>query len=292
MKYKVTRIALYGKKRMEDRPVGAVHSVYEHAVNIKLNNELLCLQPAQTPMSPVTLLTNIPENAFRTLPVMTGDMAEVRENMLVIKNKENIEFIWDDSTEYVNLGLSRENKYDIINVEQFIEQAEEMLRNMHTGGMRQAIYEEKTEDLLSCRIVEILKKNRECLENNRWEACAETLCRFIGLGIGLTPSGDDFLCGVLAGLTLEQRGQKAFACELRREIMNNLGRTNEISQTFLKCAAADEYSEAVQMIFKGNTSQALKEMRKIGHSSGMDTLCGIIYASKILKNIQLADEEE
>lgn len=285
MKYKVTRIALYGKNRMEDRPVGAVHSVYEHAVNIKLNNELLCLQPAQTPMSPVTLLTNIPENVFKTLPVKAGDMAEVRGNMLVIKNKENIEFIWDDSTEYVDLGLSRENKYDIIDMEQFTEQAEQVLRNMHTGGMRQAIYEEKTADLLNSRIVEILNESREYLENGRWEACAETLCKFVGLGIGLTPSGDDFLCGMLAGLTLGHRGQEAFARELRKQIMKNLGRTNEISQTFLRCAVDDEYSEAVQMIFRGNAELGLKEMRKIGHSSGMDTLCGIIYANKILKKI-------
>lgn len=50
----------------------------------------------------------------------------------------------------------------------------------------------------------------ECLEQHLYGDAAKHLAGLIGLGIGLTPSGDDFLCGVLAGLIL--RGGKPSIC--------------------------------------------------------------------------------
>nr|WP_253291475.1 DUF2877 domain-containing protein [Anaerobutyricum soehngenii] len=35
---------------------------------------------------------------------------------------------------------------------------------------------------------------------SNWEESAQSFCRLIGLGLGLTPGGDNFLRGVLAGI--------------------------------------------------------------------------------------------
>ena len=100
----------------------------------------------------------------------------------------------------------------------------------------------------------------------------------IGLGIGLTPSGDDFLCGVLAGLTLLGLRDSQDFRHLSAEISRNLAKTNAISAAFLRCAMDGQFSEALVTLGSVSFSQSLQMFHDIGHSSGADTLCGLYFA--------------
>ena len=100
----------------------------------------------------------------------------------------------------------------------------------------------------------------------------------IGLGIGLTPSGDDFLCGVLAGLTLLGLRDSQDFRHLSAEISRNLAKTNAISAAFLRCAMNGQFSEALVTLGSVSFSQSLQMFHDIGHSSGADTLCGLYFA--------------
>ena len=75
----------------------------------------------------------------------------------------------------------------------------------------------------------------------------QCLCHLIGLGIGLTPSGDDFLCGFLAGLRLSD-GSSVFLPFLEQHILHTLDRTNEISAAFLRCAVLGQFSAPVHLL--------------------------------------------
>lgn len=104
------------------------------------------------------------------------------------------------------------------------------------------------------------------------------MSELIGLGVGLTPSGDDFLCGVLAGLYIQGKEFSEFAYRLRDNIRKNLHRTNDISAAFLSCAMDGHFSHAVNELWNNpSTEQISKMFHEIGHSSGMDTLCGIYF---------------
>lgn len=108
---------------------------------------------------------------------------------------------------------------------------------------------------------------------------ADCLCHLIGLGIGLTPSGDDFLCGFLAGLRLSD-GSSVFLPFLEQHILHTLDRTNEISATFLRCAVLGQFSAPVHLLTDPDVTarQIYLAFSSIGHSSGIDTLCGIYIA--------------
>lgn len=69
------------------------------------------------------------------------------------------------------------------------------------------------------------------LKEGQYEKAASTLAGLLGLGI--VPSGDDFLCGVLAGLLLRNQGSHPFTLELGCQIRARLANTNEISRAFL-----------------------------------------------------------
>ena len=107
---------------------------------------------------------------------------------------------------------------------------------------------------------------------------ANVISELVGLGIGLTPSGDDFLCGILAGYHIQGLENSAEALCLRDAIREKLSRTNEISRAFLVSALEGHFSQAVNELWNNPDIETITQMfRAIGHSSGMDTLCGIYF---------------
>jgi hypothetical protein len=106
------------------------------------------------------------------------------------------------------------------------------------------------------------------LVGNAMEAEAEQL---IGLGPGLTPSGDDYLGGML--LALHQLGRAQQARGLWRWLEPRLARTSEISAAHLAAAAAGEAHEALHAVLAGDLG--LEKLDAVGHTSGWDSLAGI-----------------
>lgn len=106
------------------------------------------------------------------------------------------------------------------------------------------------------------------------------LAALIGVGPGLTPSGDDFLCGVMA--TLHYLGRGAVAWRLAEAVVPAAAaETNLISAAYLRCAAEGEASEVLFSVLNsiaaggdGRLEASLDAVHRIGHTSGWDTLAG------------------
>ncbi len=106
----------------------------------------------------------------------------------------------------------------------------------------------------------------------------------IGLGPGLTPSGDDLLGGIL--LALSALGQAALRDDLWRALEDELEHlTVGISAAHLAASADGLASAAVHdaliAILRGDAAALphnLSALAAIGHSSGFDTLAGLVLA--------------
>lgn len=97
--------------------------------------------------------------------------------------------------------------------------------------------------------------------------------RLIGLGRGLTPSGDDFLAGMLAAL--QATGSPA-AGPLSAAILPALGRTTLVARHFLKWAVQRRYSEVIRSVFASAGADAdVADLLATGATSGADTAAGI-----------------
>jgi len=95
----------------------------------------------------------------------------------------------------------------------------------------------------------------------------------IGLGPGLTPSGDDYLGGML--VALRRSGREAQADALWRWLEPRLAsRTSAISAAHLAAAAAGEAHEALHLALTGRWH--LDAVAAVGHSSGWDALAGAV----------------
>jgi hypothetical protein len=109
----------------------------------------------------------------------------------------------------------------------------------------------------------------------------------IGLGPGLTPSGDDFLVGYLAGLWCKAGNsppRMRFLTALGSELFQAARRTNDISCAYLRSAAKGHVSEPLATLAQQlNRADDLVRLRTatqaalhIGHTSGTDGVLGLL----------------
>lgn len=110
--------------------------------------------------------------------------------------------------------------------------------------------------------------------------------RLLGLGRGLTPSFDDFLCG--ACYTLNRlRAASPFTAGLNGALLRLAPvRTNEYSAAYLRAAAAGELSALDDVLDSGpgaERDRAIAAVLELGSSSGADMLSGLLFALKRLR---------
>lgn len=110
-----------------------------------------------------------------------------------------------------------------------------------------------------------------------------------GLGPGLTPSGDDFLGGLLAAVRFHAAGRgepvAQAALDGVAEIVSN--RTSAYSGFLVRCAARGMVSAPVERVLRaiqaGAPAVAAERGEAVaatGHSSGVDTLAGLVCGTE------------
>jgi hypothetical protein len=115
---------------------------------------------------------------------------------------------------------------------------------------------------------------------------ADAAQKMIGLGPGLTPSGDDFLIGWLAGLwstAAQDNRRPGFLSTFGGSLSTLAKETNEISRTYLYYAIKGEFSSSIVMLVNAISDgeeqrllSAAQEAMNVGHSSGMDSVTGLL----------------
>jgi len=114
---------------------------------------------------------------------------------------------------------------------------------------------------------------------------AQGIKALIGLGPGLTPAGDDFLVGFLAGLTLAAPATSvspSFLSELCTCIDKAADQTTRLSGAWLRCAAHGQFGEAwhnlahaCQSGQRPQIEQAAHYILSTGATSGVDAITGL-----------------
>lgn len=126
-----------------------------------------------------------------------------------------------------------------------------------------------------------LVASADCFDLQRSIHAAQSL---VGLGPGVTPSGDDILVGFLAGLwSVSGRNplRQTFIRSFGEGLLLIAWRTNEISRTYLYHASQGQFSSPlstlVERIVTGaDVEYAIQDAMRVGHSSGMDSVTGLL----------------
>jgi hypothetical protein len=117
---------------------------------------------------------------------------------------------------------------------------------------------------------------------------AASVAGLVGRGDGLTPLGDDVVCGWLAA----HRGSGVPTDDVDAALRPLLSRTTTLSATLLECALAGEAADPVATYLRslGTTRQdaAREALESFGHSSGLGLAHGIDLALAELTRAEAA----
>lgn len=115
----------------------------------------------------------------------------------------------------------------------------------------------------------------------------EGIVEMLGAGVGLTPSGDDFICGVIASFYL--MGEAGRLQQLQSVLVANmLSRTHPVSAAHLYEACSGNANDASMAVItalidrltteKNNPAALAQACNAMGASSGWDFLAGLVAA--------------
>ena len=277
MNYYIEEMSLCAERLLRSHSAGRVHSVYGKTVNLSLGGRLLALQPLGSSLSPISLITDAEEAELRTWGLAAGDPVRVdRAGIQAGGRRFSIE-------KAARHELFLSEAISAARIEYLEKELCKLLKTGGRGTFCQAMQEEPGEetDFFLKAVKKRLADVNVRIKTGLWEEAAEGLASLVGLGIGLTPGGDDFLCGVLAGLCLGDWRKRPFLMALNAAVRRRLDRTNDISREFLNCALKGQFGQLVHGFYERSPEEIFAEADRIGHSSGIDTLCGILYAFRL-----------
>ena len=127
---------------------------------------------------------------------------------------------------------------------------------------------------------------REGLKEDDGHRTAAAALRLLGLGTGLTPSGDDVICGMLYVLLRSRWKRRKSVSALADAIKTEASeRTNRISAAYLTAIARGEAygrMEAVWRMLTGEASCPIRYLTEVGSNSGSEMLLGMLLAADLL----------
>jgi hypothetical protein len=152
----------------------------------------------------------------------------------------------------------------------------------------------RTDDPWATAARPLIRELSAALVEGDGEAAADAASRLVGLGVGLTPSGDDFLVGLLAGL--EATGnplRRDIAAAVRSDVND---RTTAAGASAVRQAADGAYSERLHDVLaslahpaewrdarprgdaRDGLVRAVVAALAFGETSGSDTIAGLLLA--------------
>lgn len=241
---------------------GAVHSIFEHACNIRLDTgDVVTLLVSRAGNQPQGVVLETSQGfSFQHCDLVAGQSVTLTPDKLVVEGDR------------LHVNLRHAHRWDV--PIPIINWSNDAVQNALEDA-RHVVETSQWSQHLSCLLTDL----QGAVVGEDYRRTAHIVSQLIGLGPGVTPSGDDVLIGFVAGL---HAMKSAFAQHLCEAVQLALPRTNDISQTFLRYACKGLVSEWVLKsliaMAAGNAALALfstQSALQIGHSSGLDTMQGL-----------------
>jgi len=126
----------------------------------------------------------------------------------------------------------------------------------------------------------------EGLKTNQTSQITQAVLTLLGLGTGLTPSGDDVLCGMLYVLLRSSRKQTEGVKALISAIRENAPqKTNAISAAYLTALADGAPYERMEITLAAimtGQPEGIRYLTEVGSNSGSEMLLGMLLAGNLL----------
>ena len=259
---------------------GYVHSVYHKAVNITCNTtgEMLTLLCNQMDNGPNSLIVDL--RSFENLGIEAHDWVRIKEDYLLIASRLNVQLphsgLWrcdlpsfPDQTQMLKANLKVATEY----MKHY---------GKHSGMLRLCTTRGDIESTLTKMLDARVKGLLDAVAKGNSVNAFYYASRLVGLGYGLTPSGDDFLVGLFTVMNMPNSPLQSFSKWCKQIVDAAYSFTNEISYaTLIKAASGMVRESIVRFVmalieeYPQQMVKSLDRVLKIGSTSGTDIALGI-----------------
>ncbi|TCP21667.1 uncharacterized protein DUF2877 [Scopulibacillus darangshiensis] len=274
-----------------NKSYGTVHSVFNNSFNVNFGDRLVHFGAADAGLVPFGISLDKRGVGALLNVVKAGDVVYFREDDQLLMFAGGGMAISLEAAVWFNPFIS-ESSFD----KAVLKKNMQTLITLLIQEKWEAGFEEDTEVLIEAIVSyspwmddhPLLKgvKDLKGFLSGHSNAKGETLLDFwIGRGKGLTPSGDDFLIGMLALLAASGQLPEVFKSTIHDYIQTRGSkRTTQVSLEYLWYAVQLKFGSHVNNVclalINGNQDDIYREaseLRKAGHTSSTDTMIGILF---------------
>lgn len=270
---------LYNLLIEESRLKVNITGVYDTTVCGYCNNKFITILSNEKKILPMSL-------------VLVDDMATKSFKLgdtLTISRNEEADFFIDDSTNIIDLTIDKSDDFKSASIMyneilQFLSNQRIVSNSMLPITMN--VFPSIAEGIISNKLNEmptyIMEQVRFILKNLIDGLNIEAK-NIIGYGVGLTPSADDFLLGMLSVFDYYNQIDKRVI--LRNYIEKYYHTTTEVSKWMLLYGCElKSYPYVIKEYFetKCSNNRGIERFLKHGSSSGIDLLCGVFTGLSIV----------
>lgn len=291
---------------------GVIHSVFRRVINILVQNELYSISAIENGDFPNAIIVKPSQiSSFLDLGLETTLVARFTKHCVVIGNQLQIDI--ENSTMYSDKKEISVDILDVFDIQKNLEVAiaEGKLQSINEGL---GFFWEFIKEILSGDPLDITdltafqKKALHLITNlihglrgRNLELIKSTACELSGLGIGLTPSGDDLLTGLIAAFRM--LGSRTMISNYYSQIvdlilMSSTGKTNAVAYQMLLSATRQEIMSGLANYISALVSTepfpiktTTRQLFSYGHSSGSElglgALIGITLVNEARTNLHV-----
>ncbi|MCK5051633.1 MAG: DUF2877 domain-containing protein [Candidatus Cloacimonetes bacterium] len=252
-----------------------LHSKFKSVHNYVNDNEIVSLVSVKVGNGPNNIVVNIfPQQAEQIL-VISKQTISIGNNVLCI-NLEESQIIEDI---FINNILDLTYK-----IEMLIDVISDNISPVSLGFL---LFPKNEISLKNTFEKALLAHVKYTVQNISLEELPTIVKNMKGVGFGLTPSGDDFNCGILYSLNYLNQITSNDLLKIIEDCYTKSIGNNLISNAFLKFAYSNKYYEnfhgllkALKQNNKNVISHYANKITGSGHTSGSDMLTGFILTIK------------
>ena len=266
---------------------GTIYAIYPHSIVIQMNDTLIVLKPVTTTMLyPINLITDMTTEEFAGLGLSKGMEVKITPEYIEIPLSRETLFLDLTSCVVKDLLLTQSLPEDQLAILE--KNIREAVLTSDSDGFN-LLFKANADNTVVLSLFLIaagarIKTAKRHMEKGRIIDFTDEINALIGLGSRETPSADDFIYGILAGLILQGQTNHPLSSRLWHHIAAQLDHTNKINAAFLRGALVGQFSEPIQKLY---TVPDAKTIQKLFHTknstAGMDSLTGVYYSLILFK---------
>lgn len=245
--------------------IGRVHSIFAHSLNIQVGLRLINISCFDNYLSCFGI--NISEKNLKSViqSVTENNIVKFLDNNIVFYTQDGIKRIDVKNFNIVELKIKPLNYFPEKGLKKTLEVLNNCKVDQRIGIPNNTLLKKFSDEMITL-------KNFNAEQIVTW---------LLGRGKGLTPSGDDILCGYIFVLLLVDKAN-TYLSSLVKQIKNNLKLTTDVSKAYLICATQGYVNSKVYQLYKSfknhnfkDIDSELNSILEIGHTSGKDLSYGI-----------------